>query len=55
MNEDAKVRFSFTTGISRPTYQEARASATIDPTNRVIAYGNPDLEEGIFMGLDAFA
>lgn len=53
LNEDAKVRFSFTTGISRPTYQEARASATIDPTNRVVAGGNPDLEEESSWGLDA--
>tara|TARA_A100001011_G_scaffold256947_1_gene265190 strand:+ start:4995 stop:7439 length:2445 start_codon:yes stop_codon:yes gene_type:complete len=52
LNEDSKLRFSFTTGISRPTYQEARASAGVDLTNRVVSGGNPNLKEESSWGID---
>ena len=43
--EDQKLRFSFSTGISRPTYIEARASASISEISESITGGNPFLEE----------
>ena len=51
--EDWKLRLSATTGISRPTYTEARASQSVDPTNRTISGGNPDLEAEESLGFDA--
>lgn len=50
--DDQKLRFSFSTGISRPTYIEARAAASIDPIGQSIAGGNPDLEEETSWGID---
>ena len=50
--DDKKLRFSFSTGISRPTYIEARAAASINPLNNTIEGGNPDLEEETAWGID---
>lgn len=50
--EDQKLRFSFSTGISRPTYIEARAAASINVLGRTIEGGNPDLEEETSWGVD---
>lgn len=51
--EDKKVRFSFSTGISRPTYDEARAAADISVPAESITGGNPFLEEETAWGFDA--
>ena len=50
--EDQKLRFSFSTGISRPTYIEARASASISEISESITGGNPFLEEETSWGID---
>ncbi|HIL82644.1 MAG TPA: TonB-dependent receptor [Pseudomonadales bacterium] len=51
--EDTKLRLSFSTGISRPSYIEARAAATIDPIGMAIGGGNPQLDEEKSWGIDA--
>lgn len=53
LREDVKLRLSATSGLSRPTYSEARASQSVDPTNRTIGGGNPDLDAEESFGLDA--
>ncbi|WP_300381181.1 TonB-dependent receptor [Henriciella sp.] len=53
LREDVKLRLSATSGLSRPTYTEARASQTVDPTVPSISGGNPDLETEESYGLDA--
>ena len=51
--DDRKLRFSFSTGISRPTYIEARAAATINVLGETVEGGNPFLEEEKSWGFDA--
>lgn len=51
--EDWKLRLSGTSGLSRPTYTEARASQSVDPTNRTISGGNPELDAETSWGFDA--
>ena len=50
--EDQKLRFSFSTGISRPTYIESRAAASIDVLTQTIVGGNPELDEETAWGFD---
>jgi TonB-dependent receptor len=50
--EDQKLRFSFSTGISRPTYIEARASGDISAISESVSGGNPELEEETSWGVD---
>lgn len=52
IKEDQKLRFSFSTGVSRPTYIEARASASISEIGQSITGGNPFLEEETSWGID---
>ena len=52
LSDDKRVRFSFSTGISRPTYIEARAAASINPIGLSIVGGNPELEEETSWGVD---
>lgn len=55
LSDDLKLRFSASTGVSRPTYSEARASvALVDPTATQIeiAGGNPDLDAEYAYGGD---
>ena len=42
--EDVKFRASASTGLSRPTYNEMRASASVLPTDKRVIGGNPTLE-----------
>ena len=51
--EDVKLRLSASSGLSRPTYEELRASATVDPTNRLVVGGNPALDAEEAWGVDA--
>ncbi len=52
LKDDQKLRFSFSTGVSRPTYIEARASASISEISESITGGNPFLEEETSWGID---
>jgi TonB-dependent receptor len=52
LRDDLKLRVSGTTGLSRPTYNELRASATVNPTNRTVIGGNPTLEAETTWGVD---
>ena len=50
--DDQKLRFSFSTGISRPTYIEARAAGSISEIGEAVSGGNPELEEETSWGVD---
>ncbi|MEO0398925.1 MAG: TonB-dependent receptor [Pseudomonadota bacterium] len=50
--EDVKLRFSGTTGISRPTYSESRASVSVDAIEFEIEGGNPTLDAENSIGAD---
>ncbi|MEO1648996.1 MAG: TonB-dependent receptor, partial [Pseudomonadota bacterium] len=52
--EDLKFRVSFSTGISRPTYSQLRASIAVDPTEvpPVASGGNPNLDPEFSYGGD---
>jgi len=52
LRDDLKLRVSGTTGVSRPTYTEARASQTVDPTAPSVSGGNPNLDAEESIGLD---
>ena len=52
LNEEQKVRASFSTGISRPSYIEARAAASISEISSSIAGGNPFLKQEESWGID---
>jgi len=52
LREDLKLRVSGTTGLSRPTYNEWRASASVDVINQTVSGGNPTLEPEETIGLD---
>jgi TonB-dependent receptor len=51
--DNLKLRLSATTGLSRPTYNEWRATARVDVTNQRISGGNPRLEAEKARGFDA--
>ena len=50
--DDQKLRFSFSTGISRPTYIEARAAGSISEIGEAVSGGNPELDEEKSWGVD---
>ena len=52
--QDVKFRASFSTGVSRPTYSQLRASISVDPTDTppTAAGGNPDLKAETAYGWD---
>lgn len=49
---DLMVRASASTGLSRPTYTEWRASATVNPTDETVVGGSPDLDPETTWGGD---
>lgn len=51
--DNLKLRLSASTGLSRPTYDEWRAAATVDVTNKQIRGGNPALKAEKSRGVDA--
>jgi len=53
LRDDLKFRVSASTGLSRPTYTELRASASVDPTSRTVSGGNPTLDPETTWGFDA--
>ncbi|MEM9287302.1 MAG: TonB-dependent receptor [Pseudomonadota bacterium] len=52
LRDNIKLRLSGTTGVSRPTYAEARASISIDAVELEVTGGNPDLEAEYAYGAD---
>ena len=52
INDEQKVRASFSTGISRPSYIEARAAASISEIGTAISGGNPFLKQEESWGID---
>ena len=50
--EDMKFRLSFSSGISRPTYSEIRASQSVDPITLEVSGGNPTLDPEESYGVD---
>lgn len=44
LTDDVKLRVSTSTGVSRPTYNEWRASAAVNITDKIVVGGNPTLE-----------
>lgn len=52
LSEDLKFRVSGSTGISRPTYNEWRAAASVDVINKKISGGNPTLKAEETAGFD---
>ncbi|WP_295798154.1 TonB-dependent receptor [uncultured Microbulbifer sp.] len=44
LSDDVKLRVSTSTGVSRPTYNEWRASAAVNLTDKIVVGGNPTLE-----------
>ena len=53
IDDERKLRLSYTTGISRPSYIEARAAASISEVSSAITGGNPFLKEEESWGIDA--
>jgi len=53
MSDDVKLRLSYSTGISRPSYIESRAAASINDISQTITGGNPFLKEEESWGIDA--
>ena len=53
LSENVKLRFSGTTGISRPNYFELRAGQDIDAIDRELSGGNPFLDPEESIGFDA--
>lgn len=52
LSDTLKLRVSASTGVSRPTYVEARASAIVDVANDTVTGGNPALEAETSVGGD---
>jgi TonB-dependent receptor len=50
--DDLKLRFSASSGLSRPTYNEWRAAASLDVTNKQVRGGNPTLQPEKSHGFD---
>ena len=53
INEDLKWRVSASSGLSRPTYSEWRASASVDVVDNTVSGGNPTLEAEETYGFDS--
>lgn len=51
--QDLRLRVSASTGVNRPTYNEWRASASVDPIDREINGGNPRLDAEESWGFDS--
>ena len=52
LTKDQKLRWSLTTGVSRPNYGEWRATTSIIPISNTISAGNPELEAEETLGTD---
>ena len=52
LQEDLKLRASFSSGVSRPTYEEMRASFDVDFVESSVSGGNPELDPEESYGFD---
>ena len=52
LQEDLKLRASFSSGVSRPTYDEMRASYEVDFVENSVEGGNPELDPEESYGFD---
>lgn len=52
LSEDVKLRLSASTGVSRPTYSEMRASASVDVETLEVSGGNPFIDPETAWGFD---
>ena len=53
LSDSLKLRLSASSGISRPTYSEIRASQSVDPIEFEVNGGNPELDPEESIGVDA--
>ena len=53
LKESIKLRLSASSGISRPTYSEIRASQSVNPITQEVSGGNPFLDPEESFGVDA--
>ncbi|MEL7033758.1 MAG: TonB-dependent receptor [Pseudomonadota bacterium] len=53
VSENVKLRLSASSGLSRPTYSEIRASQSVDPITLEVSGGNPTLDPEESFGVDA--
>jgi TonB-dependent receptor len=53
LRDDLKWRISGSTGISRPSYNEWRAAASVNVTNKTVSGGNPTLKPEETAGVDS--
>lgn len=54
LNDEMKVRVGFTTGASRPDFDELRPNLTANDATQTISGGNPDAKAERAMGVDAY-
>ncbi len=52
IDDELKLRLSASSGISRPTYSEIRASQSVDPVSLEVSGGNPTLDPEESIGTD---
>jgi TonB-dependent receptor len=52
LQEDLKLRASFSSGVSRPTYEEMRASYDVDFVEGSVSGGNPEIDPEESYGFD---
>ena len=52
LSESTKVRLSASTGLSRPTYDQVRASQSVDAISLEVSGGNPTLDPEESIGVD---
>jgi len=53
LSNELKLRLSASSGVSRPTYSEIRASQSVDPFEFTVSGGNPFLDPEESIGVDA--
>ncbi|MEL6686520.1 MAG: TonB-dependent receptor [Pseudomonadota bacterium] len=53
LTDELKLRLSGSSGLSRPTYGEARASQSVDPITLEVSGGNPTLDPEESYGIEA--
>ena len=54
LDEDRKLRFSFSTGAARPDYDQLRPNFTFNDANQTVSGGNPDAQPERAYGVDAY-
>lgn len=54
IDEDRKLRFSFSTGAARPDYDQLRPNFTFNDANQTVSGGNPDAQPERAYGVDAY-